>query len=220
MAAQPTRHGPAAPGVIIASRRRITRGPNGAVERAVEAGTLTNISRDGGLWHRPSRTSAGGNGNEEAAAGRHLHAHVLGTARRAGRVRPRRSRHVDEGRKRGVLFDVGHGGGNFAWRIAAPAMKEKLVPDTISTDLHIGSMNGGMKDMLNVMGKFLAMGMAVDDVMARATWNAAKAIRQEGGSLRRRRAGRCRGAACRERSLGLRRQLRRADGRMIVWCAS
>jgi len=84
-----------------------------------------------------------------------------------------------EGRTRGVLFDVGHGGGSFAWRIAAPAMQEKFVPDTISTDLHIGSMNGGMKDMLNVMSKFLAMGMAVDDVIARATWNAAKAIRQD-----------------------------------------
>ena len=77
------------------------------------------------------------------------------------------------------IFDVGHGGGSFAWRIAAPAMKERFVPDTISTDLHIGSMNAGMKDILNVMSKFLAMGMSVDDVVARATWNAAKAIRQE-----------------------------------------
>jgi dihydroorotase len=84
-----------------------------------------------------------------------------------------------EGRKRGVIFDVGHGGGSFAWRIAVPAMKEGFLPDSISTDLHITSMNSGMKDMLNVMDKFLAMGMPVDDVIARSTWNPAREIQHE-----------------------------------------
>jgi dihydroorotase len=89
-----------------------------------------------------------------------------------------------EGRKRGVIFDVGHGAGSFAWRIAVPAMKQGFVPDSISTDLHITSMNAGLKDMLNVMGKFLAMGMSLDDVVARATWNPAKEIQhQELGNL-------------------------------------
>jgi len=78
-----------------------------------------------------------------------------------------------------VIFDVGHGGGSFAWRIAVPAMKEGLLPDSISTDLHINSMNAGMKDMLNVMDKFLAMGMPLDGVIARSTWNPAKEIRHE-----------------------------------------
>ena len=84
-----------------------------------------------------------------------------------------------EGRKRGVIFDVGHGGGSFAWRVAVPAMKQGFLPDSISTDLHIGSMNSGMKDMLNVMDKFLAMGMSLDDVIARSTWNPAKEIHHE-----------------------------------------
>jgi dihydroorotase len=84
-----------------------------------------------------------------------------------------------EGRKRGVIFDVGHGGGSFAWRVAVPAMQQKFLPDSISTDLHIGSMNSGMKDMLNVMDKFLAMGMSVDDVILRSTWNPAKEIHHE-----------------------------------------
>jgi dihydroorotase len=84
-----------------------------------------------------------------------------------------------EGRKRGVIFDVGHGGGSFAWRIAVPAMKQGFAPDSISTDLHIGSMNSGMKDMLNVMDKFLAMGMSIDDVIAKSTWNPAREIHQE-----------------------------------------
>ena len=84
-----------------------------------------------------------------------------------------------EGRKRGIIFDVGHGGGSFAWRIAVPAMQQGFLPDSISTDLHIGSMNAGMKDMLNVMGKFLAMGMPLDDVIRRSTWNPAREIQHE-----------------------------------------
>jgi dihydroorotase len=89
-----------------------------------------------------------------------------------------------DARKRGVIFDVGHGGGSFAWRIAAPAIKEKFLPDSISTDLHVSSMNSGMKDMLNLMSKFLAMGLSIDDVVARSTWNAAREIhRGELGNL-------------------------------------
>jgi dihydroorotase len=84
-----------------------------------------------------------------------------------------------EGRKRGVIFDVGHGGGSFAWRIAVPAIRQGFLPDSISTDLHIGSMNAGMKDMLNVMDKFLAMGMSVDNVIAWSTWNPAREIHHE-----------------------------------------
>ena len=84
-----------------------------------------------------------------------------------------------EGRKRGVIFDVGHGGGSFAWRIAVPALKQGFLPDSISTDLHTGSMNAGMKDMLNVMDKFLAMGMSVDEVIRRSTWNPAREIQHE-----------------------------------------
>lgn len=84
-----------------------------------------------------------------------------------------------EGRKRGVIFDVGHGQGSFAWRVAIEAVKEGFLPDSISTDLHIRSMNAGMKDMLNVMSKFLAMGLSLDDVILRSTWNPAHEIQRE-----------------------------------------
>jgi dihydroorotase len=84
-----------------------------------------------------------------------------------------------EGRKRGVIFDVGHGGGSFAWRIVVPAMEQQFRPDSISTDLHIGSMNAGMKDMLNVMGKFLALGESLDDVVRQSTWNPAREIKHD-----------------------------------------
>jgi len=91
-----------------------------------------------------------------------------------GRVR----RYLWEARKRGVLFDVGHGGGSFVLRQAAPAIRQGFVPDSISTDLHTESMNAGMKDMLNVMSKLLNLGMPVEDVIARATWHPARQIKR------------------------------------------
>lgn len=93
----------------------------------------------------------------------------------AGHVNPA----MIAGRQRGVIFDVGHGGGSFAWRVAAPAIREGFLPDSISTDLHIASMNSGMKDMLNVMGKFLALGLPLDEVILRSTWNPAREIHRE-----------------------------------------
>jgi dihydroorotase len=84
-----------------------------------------------------------------------------------------------EARKRGVLFDVGHGGAAFEFRQAVPAVKQGFPPDSISTDVHSGSINAGMKDQLNVMSKFLNMGMALDDVIYRSTWNPARIIHRE-----------------------------------------
>lgn len=89
------------------------------------------------------------------------------------------SRAMIEGRKRGVVFDVGHGGSSFRWATAAPLMKAGFIPDSISTDLHTSSMNAAMKNQLNVMGKFLAMGMSLDEVIARSTWNPARQIQLE-----------------------------------------
>ena len=84
-----------------------------------------------------------------------------------------------EARKRGVLFDVGHGGGSFLFRQAVPAIKQGFLPDSISTDLHIGSMNGAMTTMLTTMSKFINMGMTLEDVILRATWNPARQIKRE-----------------------------------------
>jgi dihydroorotase len=81
--------------------------------------------------------------------------------------------------KKGIIFDIGHGGGSFVFRTAVQAFKEGFYPDSISTDLHVGSMNAGMKDMLNVMNKFLALGMSLDDIIIRATWNPAREIKHE-----------------------------------------
>ncbi len=86
---------------------------------------------------------------------------------------------VLQAKQRGVLFDLGHGGAGFWFSVAVPAMKNGLPPNTFGTDLHRFSINAGMKDMLNVMSKYLTMGMKLDDVIQTATWNAAKAIKHE-----------------------------------------
>jgi len=82
-------------------------------------------------------------------------------------------------RKRGVLFDLGHGAGSFVFRQAAPALRQEFPPDTISTDLHVSSMNAGMKDMLNVMSKMLNLGMPLEEVILRSTWRPAQVIHRE-----------------------------------------
>jgi dihydroorotase len=91
-----------------------------------------------------------------------------------GKVRP----YVWEARKRGIIFDVGHGGGSFLFRQAVPATKQGFYPDVISTDLHTGSMNSGMKDILNTMSKFLNLGMSLQDVVKANTSKAADVIKR------------------------------------------
>jgi dihydroorotase len=86
---------------------------------------------------------------------------------------------VLEAQKRGIVFDVGHGGGAFSWRQAVPAIQQGFMPNVISTDLHADSMNGGMKDLSNVMSKFLNLGMSLSDVILRTTWNPANVIKRK-----------------------------------------
>jgi dihydroorotase len=92
-----------------------------------------------------------------------------------GKVRP----YVWEAQKKGIVFDLGHGGGSFVFDQAIPAMEQGFMPNAISTDLHTGSMNGGMKNMINVMSKILNMGMPLNDVIATSTWYPAKYIKHE-----------------------------------------
>ena len=86
--------------------------------------------------------------------------------------------YVERAQERGIIFDVGHGGGSFRFDQAVPAMEQGFRPNTISTDLHTGSMNGGMKDMANVMSKFLNMGMNLSQVIAASTWEPAQVIKR------------------------------------------
>lgn len=85
--------------------------------------------------------------------------------------------YLKQARARGVKFDVGHGGGSFVWRNAEPAIRQGFYPDSISTDLHNGSMNGPMFDMPTTMAKMLAVGMPLEAVVRASTWNPAQQIK-------------------------------------------
>ena len=167
------------PGLIVGIKTAHYSGPEWIpVEHAVQAGAIANI---------PVMVDFGANRPErpiEVLLTQKLRPGDIYTHCYSGlRNELDASGHVNkgmiEGRKRGVIFDVGHGGGSFAWRIAMPAIEQGFLPDSISTDLHIGSMNAGMKDMLNVMDKFLAMGIGVEKVIEWSTWNPAREIHHE-----------------------------------------
>ncbi len=148
------------------------------VEQAVQAGTIASI---------PVMVDFGANRKERPMSElvtkklrpgdiyTHCYSGLRNELDDTGHVNPA----MFEARKRGVFFDVGHGGGSFAWRVAVPAIKQGFLPDSISSDLHVGSMNSGMKDMDNLMGKFLTLGLPLKDVIAESTWNPAKEIHRE-----------------------------------------
>jgi dihydroorotase len=165
--------------LIVGIKTAHYAGPEWApVERAVEAGAKAGIPVmvDFGE-NRPERPSSE-LWTKKLRPGdiyTHCYSGLRNELDDSGHVNPA----MVEGRKRGIIFDVGHGGSSFAWRVAMPAVKEGFLPDSISTDLHISSMNAGMKDMLNVMSKFLAMGLSLDDVILRSTWNPAHEIQRE-----------------------------------------
>ena len=83
---------------------------------------------------------------------------------------------IFKAQERGIIFDLGHGGGAFTWRQALPATQQGFKADVVSTDLHTQSMNSGMKDLSNVLSKFMAMGVSLPDAISRATWAPAKVI--------------------------------------------
>jgi dihydroorotase len=167
------------PQVIVGVKTAHYDGPEWTpVERAVQAGTIANIPVmvDFGTF-RPQRPY------EELVSSKlrpgdistHMYLDDVPMLDATGTVRP----YLFAARKRGVIFDVGHGGGSFLFRQAAPAVRQGFVPDSISTDLHNDSMNAGMKDMLNVMSKFLNLGVSLDDVIRMSTSSPAHEIKHD-----------------------------------------
>jgi dihydroorotase len=98
-----------------------------------------------------------------------------------GTIRPA----VLDARKRGVLFDIGHGFGSFSFKTARAMIANGFYPDTISSDVHALCINGPAFDQVTTLSKFLAMGVPLKDVIAMSTVNAAKALgRPELGTLK------------------------------------
>jgi len=146
--------------------------PWAAVDRAIECGILTNSPVMFDFWPRPERTY------EDLILKKmrpgDIHTHVFAQQfpiiLADGKLNPA----IAEARARGVIFDVGHGAGSFWFRNAVPAAKQGFIPDSISTDLHMGDYL--TVSMNNVMSKFLAMGVSLEDVIRRSTLNPAREI--------------------------------------------
>jgi dihydroorotase len=154
------------------------------VDRAVEAGKLANV---------PVMVDFGGSNpplSIEELYMKHLrsgdiytHTYALleGNVRETvvdsatSKVKP----FIWEAIKKGIVFDVGYGGASFNFTQAIPALKQGFFPKTISTDLHTGSMNASMKSQIDVMSKFLLMGMPLKEVIKASTWAPAQVIRHE-----------------------------------------
>jgi dihydroorotase len=146
-----------------------------AVQKAVEAGTLAGLpvmvdfgffKKERPFWELVTEKLRPGD------IATHCFRAPVPWIGEDGKVYP----YLHEARKRDVRFDVGHGGGSFAFRNAVPAVKQGFYPDSISTDLHTGSMNNFMMDMPTTMSKLLAMGMPLKDVIAASTHKAAAII--------------------------------------------
>jgi dihydroorotase len=99
-----------------------------------------------------------------------FNSHPHGLLDTSGKLTPE----VVEARQRGVLFDVGHGAGSFSFEVMEKCLGQGFSPDTISSDLYSANINGPVYDQLTVLSKFLALGMSLRDVIARATVNAAR----------------------------------------------
>ncbi len=82
--------------------------------------------------------------------------------------------------ERGVIFDVGHGAGSFSWDVVQKAMAQGVEPTTISSDLHIYNVDGPVYDLVNVVNKFLHLGMSLDDALAKVTSIPAETILMPG----------------------------------------
>jgi dihydroorotase len=110
-----------------------------------------------------------------------FHASEGGIFAPGGRLDPA----VSRARARGVLFDVGHGAGSFAYRVAKAAFAQDFPPDTVSSDLHAHNVAGPVYDQATTLSKLLHCGMSLTEVVKAATAAPAAAIRRRGevGSL-------------------------------------
>jgi dihydroorotase len=99
-----------------------------------------------------------------------FNSHPHGLLDSAGNVAPE----VREARRRGVLFDVGHGAGSFSFDVAQKCMEQEFLPDTISSDLYSANIKGPVYDLTTTLSKYLLLGLSLREVIARATQNAAR----------------------------------------------
>jgi len=165
------------PQILVGVKTAHYEGPEWeALDRAFEAGRLANVPVMVDFRPQPTRTYA----DLLLAHMRpgdihtHMYAQHIPLLDDQGKVND----YVREARKRGVLFDLGHGAGSFWFRIGAPAMQQGFAPDSISTDLHQRSALIPQATMVNCMSKILNLGMPLEEVIYRSTVTPARAIKR------------------------------------------
>ena len=146
-----------------------------SVERAVEAGELCGLPVMVDFWPRPPERPYPDLLLKKLRPG-DIHTHVFAQQFPVLTAERRVSEFLFAARERGVIFDLGHGAGSFWFRQAVPAFRGGFPPDTLSTDLHMGNINGPVISMQNTMSKFLNMGMPLTEVIYRSTWRPAQII--------------------------------------------
>jgi len=167
------------PEVIVGIKAAHYWGDFTMVDLAVEAGNLAGV---------PVMVDFGGHdppNSIESLFMEHLrpgdiftHTYANGFRRRetivdqTGKLKP----FILKAQQRGIVFDMGHGGGAFTWIQAVASHQQGFQADVVSSDLHIDSMNSGMKDLSNAISKFLALGVSLPDAITRATWIPAQVI--------------------------------------------
>jgi dihydroorotase len=154
--------------------------PWAAVDRAEQCAEAAQVPAMFDFWPRPERTYADLILKKMRPGDIHTHvfAQQFPIILPDGKINPI----MAEARERGVIFDVGHGARSFWFRNAVPAVKQGFIPDSISTDLY--AANYTVLSMTEVMSKFLAMGIPLEDIIRRSTVNPAHQIhRPELGTL-------------------------------------
>jgi dihydroorotase len=157
--------------------------PWASVERAVRAGELCGKPVMVDFWPRPPERPYPDLILNKLRPG-DIHTHVFAQQFPIVSEDGKANDFLFKARERGVRFDLGHGAGSFWFRNAVPALRDGFPPDTISTDLHMGNINGPVSSMLNTMSKCLCMGMPLEEVIQRSTVLPAQLIgRPELGTL-------------------------------------
>ena len=171
------------PQILVGVKAAHYRGPEWeGVDRAFEAGNLADVPVMVDYQPQPTRTYADLLLKHMRPGDMHTHMYAqhIPLIDDNGKV----NEYVREARKRGVLFDLGHGAGSFWFRIAAPATQQGFWPDSISTDLHQHSSLIPQATMVNCMSKILSLGMPLEEVIYRSTVAPARQIkRPELGTL-------------------------------------
>ena len=150
-----------------------THPPWAAVDRALEASAICKKPLMVDFWHRPGRTYQDMLRKMQPGD---IHTHVYAQQFPILDENNQPADFMFEARERGIIFDLGHGAGSFWYRQAIPAFQGGFGPDSISTDLHIGNVNGVVHDMLTTMSKLVCMGMPLQEVIYRSTVTPAREI--------------------------------------------